>query len=726
MPKQTIAQFSAELKIPAHVLLEQLRSAGVDVTSCTDVVTEFDKGKLLESLREAHGKKTGSKVTLTRRQTSEVHKTDHKGDTRKIAVEVRKKRVFVKRAAEVQDTMLSAASSTGAASGITDVALENLDSQATSITPKVTRWNKVSSISIKNFKAIESLSLPLADVTVMVGPNGSGKSSVLQAIHWAARAASYIPPKKQFEVVDFERLDYAPSSEPLKSAHKSNLTADRGSPPTEVSFSHVAEVDNDPAIATVRIWAARFGSGISVHIEGGSAVTPFKQREEVITAYIPGLAGLSEKETILVQPLLRRQAASGDAGGVLRNVLFNIASRWPGETDNSAAEERANRLNTLVQMVHSNVQLEVRFDDREDINVQALYDDAVLAGVKRPLETAATGVLQVVQIFAYLVLFRPKLLLIDEPDAHLHPDKQERLIEALEYAAGEFNVQIILTTHSPHIARAASPSTNLVWVKNGIASNQEDEAIRTLLGWGGLDKRLLFFVEDENDQPIRQILRQWPQINRQVAVCRCFGIDNLPRSAMLKGLFEENNFGIKALVHRDRDFLTHAEVQKWSERYISVGTRTWVTSHVDVEAYFCQPTYLSALYGVELDTAQAWIEEAVALVKDRKRSFFEKRKVINRVLYEHGGSPASEELWNELEASSDKTEAVLGKKLHSALKTIVKGHCFDDRRLDKFVLPADYEMAQELKALLNECLNENNSALTGVPTKELKQQRASV
>src|SRR3546814_19605474 len=88
-------------------------------------------------------------------------------------------------------------------------------------------------------------------------------------------------------------------------------------------------------------------------------------------------------------------------------------------------------------MVHPNVQLEVRFNDREDINIQALYDDAVLAGVKRPLETAATGVLQVVQIFAYLILFRPKLLLIDEPDAHLHPDKQERIIEALKYAAGE-------------------------------------------------------------------------------------------------------------------------------------------------------------------------------------------------------------------------------------------------------------------------------------------------
>ncbi|MFD1959115.1 AAA family ATPase [Novosphingobium panipatense] len=36
---------------------------------------------------------------------------------------------------------------------------------------------------------------PLDRVTILVGPNGCGKSSVLQAIHWAARAASYVLPK---------------------------------------------------------------------------------------------------------------------------------------------------------------------------------------------------------------------------------------------------------------------------------------------------------------------------------------------------------------------------------------------------------------------------------------------------------------------------------------------------------------------------------------------------
>lgn len=46
MTSTTVAQFAAELKMPADVLLEQLKSAGVSKTSEADAVTEADKGKL--------------------------------------------------------------------------------------------------------------------------------------------------------------------------------------------------------------------------------------------------------------------------------------------------------------------------------------------------------------------------------------------------------------------------------------------------------------------------------------------------------------------------------------------------------------------------------------------------------------------------------------------------------------------------------------------------------
>jgi translation initiation factor IF-2 len=95
-----VAKFAAELKMPADVLLEQLRSAGVNKSSPQDSLTEADKEQLLAALRRAHGaddplKK--KKITLTRKQTSEIKQADGSGKARTIQVEVRKKRVFVQR-----------------------------------------------------------------------------------------------------------------------------------------------------------------------------------------------------------------------------------------------------------------------------------------------------------------------------------------------------------------------------------------------------------------------------------------------------------------------------------------------------------------------------------------------------------------------------------------------------------------------------------------------------
>ena len=40
----------------------------------------------------------------------------------------------------------------------------------------------IDKISIKNFKAIQSATIKLSDISVFVGNNGSGKSSVIEAL----------------------------------------------------------------------------------------------------------------------------------------------------------------------------------------------------------------------------------------------------------------------------------------------------------------------------------------------------------------------------------------------------------------------------------------------------------------------------------------------------------------------------------------------------------------
>ncbi|MFO1250919.1 MAG: translation initiation factor IF-2 [Inhella sp.] len=99
MAVTTVAQFAAELNRPASTLLEQLQAAGVPKASAADALTEGDKERLLEHLRQSHGTAGADrkKITLVKKSTTEIKQADASGKARTITVETRKKRVFVKR-----------------------------------------------------------------------------------------------------------------------------------------------------------------------------------------------------------------------------------------------------------------------------------------------------------------------------------------------------------------------------------------------------------------------------------------------------------------------------------------------------------------------------------------------------------------------------------------------------------------------------------------------------
>jgi len=98
MPQTTIEKFATDLKMPSGILLEQLAKAGVAGKKEGDKLSEQDKTRLLDYLRKQHGgQDQKKKITLTRKQTSEIKAADSTGRARTIQVEVRKRRIFVKR-----------------------------------------------------------------------------------------------------------------------------------------------------------------------------------------------------------------------------------------------------------------------------------------------------------------------------------------------------------------------------------------------------------------------------------------------------------------------------------------------------------------------------------------------------------------------------------------------------------------------------------------------------
>ncbi len=100
MAQLNVTQFAKELGVPPEQLLEQLKAAGVKKALTVEtVLIEGDKAQLLDYLKQSHGQgEAKKKITLTRRSTTEIKKADSTtGKARTIQVEVRKKRVLIKR-----------------------------------------------------------------------------------------------------------------------------------------------------------------------------------------------------------------------------------------------------------------------------------------------------------------------------------------------------------------------------------------------------------------------------------------------------------------------------------------------------------------------------------------------------------------------------------------------------------------------------------------------------
>ncbi len=99
MSSTTVAEFANELKKSTDTLLEQLKSAGVAKSAASDPLNEADKHKLLSFLQSSHGTAAPDrkKITLVKKQTTEIKQADASGKARTIQVEVRKKRTFVRR-----------------------------------------------------------------------------------------------------------------------------------------------------------------------------------------------------------------------------------------------------------------------------------------------------------------------------------------------------------------------------------------------------------------------------------------------------------------------------------------------------------------------------------------------------------------------------------------------------------------------------------------------------
>ena len=96
MPEILISKFAKEIGLPAELLLEKLKAAGINKSGQSDSLSQKDKMKLLEFLRGASSNDT-STTKVPKKKTTEIKKISNLGKTRTIEIKVKTKKSIPKK-----------------------------------------------------------------------------------------------------------------------------------------------------------------------------------------------------------------------------------------------------------------------------------------------------------------------------------------------------------------------------------------------------------------------------------------------------------------------------------------------------------------------------------------------------------------------------------------------------------------------------------------------------
>lgn len=542
-------------------------------------------------------------------------------------------------------------------------------------------------VKVEEFKRIGSAELNLADLNILVGANGSGKSSILQAIHLGCcviRQAGWVGDSSS--TVGIDQLDYLPTNHYPSLGHNSewgNYSNSNGSK-LQLSFEDEA---NQELVASSVLRSAR-NAGISIRGSIPTQLsTTLRTRRRFFSSYIPGISGIPNKEERRAEKVILKSCSYGDSNIFLRNVLLLLSTK---DANNIRLIE------TWISEIAEPISIYVRHDDQEDLTIicTVRFEEN---GTYRPIELLGTGYLQLIQIFSYILLFSPGILLIDEPDIHLHPSVQERLVRTLAQIASERNFKILMTTHSPFVVRGAPLDANVYWVNRGNIESSNRQQVELALGWGAFGKKILIVSEDQNTEFLKRIVAQWPSIDRVVTFLPGRGFKSVTTPDQAAEMHEALGGRFKLLIHRDRDSLTNEEVDSIKNKYEAKGAHIWFPELSDIEGYFCKNDFLQSFLGCTETIAEQYITTILSRNSlPISEQFASQRASHNQELYATGGSPSNADVWTTFQ--NRPLKGAKGKFVFKQLKTTIPSNAFREELIIKHV-PTN-ELAPDLRLLL--------------------------
>lgn len=428
-------------------------------------------------------------------------------------------------------------------------------------------------VVLERFKRIEHVELDLSRINVFVGGNNSGKSCILQGIHFgvALAQARQIAGFDQFPP---ERLRYCPTDDFLNLSHAQRLHEG-----TSIRASYHANIDGVENSAEVSVTRGRNGV-VKAQSSGNELLDQIADPKGFFSIYVPGLAGIGLREEYRSELVVNNGIARGDANLFLRNLLLRIEK----------SDRRKATFSDRLQRVFPGAAVRTDFSDADDLVITSKV--ILPSGRELPLDMVGTGMLQAIQLIAYITMYEPRLLLLDEPDAHLHPTNQKLLARTLLSITEDTETKVLIATHSRHLLDAFSDcdDAKLFWVKEGIASPHEDWAdVAVLMDLGALDRgerllngefKYLIWTEDDDTKYLEAFLSANGIAEGEAFVFSYKTSSKVDAAQLMTSFISRMRPGVTTIIHRDRDFMLDKEVERLREKYNledSGSTKLFVT-----------------------------------------------------------------------------------------------------------------------------------------------------
>lgn len=553
---------------------------------------------------------------------------------------------------------------------------------------------------IRNFKGYESFDVTLGKFNVLVGANNAGKSTLLQAIdllysllklheenHRLAPTGRMVPPA-MLPVAALRDLFYNGQWRVQNQYVYATVGAE---------FT-----DNSMVEFGIRLM---FGNGNSqVRLQEGMEGGRLDALLSHPAVWVPSAVGIVRDEEYRTAARRTGLISAGRHNEVLRNLLVQLHIERP---------ERFDRLQEILKERFKGTLSDVEFNEAIDQFVSAGYTSE--SGAAHDLFSAGAGFIQVVQLLAFVLSPDASIVLLDEPDAHLHSSLQRVVVEILDEIAVAESMQVVMATHSKEIINFVDP-TRLILVENGAAQaepvNADVTPMTILKSMGDIDNvdayalvknRKCIFVEGTSDEAILGRFASTLGVHAftgddRVIVMPTGGVDRFEHVRQLDVIESLLGGELKSIQLRDRDCLTdeaREAFQNKSRRPMVVLERDCIESlliHADVIARAINDIAEERSRRVDASAADisAMIVTATDALRDETHDRVADRlQVLARAegeqLPTNRANPAARELvaehWEDLDS---RLKFVSGKRLLGVIRQQIQetyGVTFGNERL---------------------------------------------